>query len=96
MDATGSYLLGSTAGLGEFGSLVVLGYSGGNLTQVLNINSTGLFVSITRLNSLGYSGACQPNFCTGQLFGYSFANQQLTPVPGSPYPYGATGPIPIY
>jgi len=89
-DNSGSYLIGALNLRSIFGGggLAVLQFSGSSLTQV-GSNLVGVPADrIVRDNSYLYLEYCASGPCGG-LTGYDFQNGQLTPLPGSPYPFGA-------
>jgi Putative Ig domain len=98
-DSSGAYLVAATANddpLVPLGGVAVLQFSGSTLTE--SVFPTG--GPVGRLQWAGSSvyamGLC-PHTCpaTG-ILGLDFNNGQLTPLPGSPYPYGNGGDMVIY
>ncbi len=108
-DSSGTYLIVATAGTAEPpeqipGGVGVLQFSGSALTEtvpptgnpVIRLQQTGSFVyamgecEMTAPSCVGVGGVPQ------LLYGYQLQNGQLTPVPGSPYPYSNQGDMVIY
>ena len=97
-DPSGSYLLVATGAPLFEGGLGVLSFSGSTLTET--VQPTGGPVGrIQQTGSFVYGLAVCINLCEGGpygVLGFNFQNGQLTPIPGSPYPYGNGGDMVIY
>ncbi|MGO9306032.1 MAG: putative Ig domain-containing protein, partial [Candidatus Korobacteraceae bacterium] len=96
-DSSGSYLIGALELQGTMGGggLAVLSFSGSALSQSAPPSEMAA-VRIVRDGSYLYLDYCVAGECGG-LAGYDFQNGQLTPLPGSPYPYGSdAGDFVIY
>ena len=99
-DQSSSFLLVSTAAINFVeGGVAVLSFSGSTLTETVPPTG-GPLGRIQRTGSLVYSMGLCPLFvgCSGPsgILGFNFQNGQLTPLPGSPYPYGNQLDMVIY
>ncbi len=94
-DSSGSYLIASTTNVSQqFGGIAVLSFSGTSLTEI--VGPTGSPVERLQLTgSFVYGMAKCGGYCP-YVEGYDLQNGQLTPLPGSPYPYGNNGDMVIY
>lgn len=94
-DSSGSYLIASTTNVSEqFGGIAVLSFSGTSLTEI--VGPTGSPVDRLQLTGSFVYGMTKCGGYCPYIEGYNFQNGQLTPLPGSPYPYGNNGDMVIY
>ena len=100
-DSSGSLLfvaagLFQTLGTG-IGGVTVLSFSGSTLTETVPPTGGAGVDRMQLTGSFIYAmEGCDCHFDDVDILGFDFQNGQLTPLPGSPFPYGNAGDMVIY